>query len=136
MGSHISEACGPNGIGMRAVIDTNILIDYLNGIDAARVELARYDHPLISVITEIEVLAGVRPTEDEQPVRQFLSRFEVCKLNSAVAEQTILLRRNLRIKVPDAIIYATAKVERCLLVTRNTRDFSTENQDVREPYRV
>ena len=55
---------------MRAVIDTNILIDYLNGIDAARLELARYDRPLISVITEIEVLAGIRSTEDEQPVRQ------------------------------------------------------------------
>lgn len=36
---------------MRALIDTNILIDYLGGTDAARQELARYAAPAISAIT-------------------------------------------------------------------------------------
>ena len=39
---------------MKAVFDTNILIDYLNGIDAAKVELARYSLRQISVISFIE----------------------------------------------------------------------------------
>ena len=46
---------------MRALFDTNILIDYLNGVDAAKTELARYERPAISVISWIEVLAGTKP---------------------------------------------------------------------------
>ena len=43
---------------MKALMDTNILIDYLNGIDAAREEIGRYETPLISAITWMEVMVG------------------------------------------------------------------------------
>jgi len=36
---------------VNALLDTNVLIDYLNGIEAARVEIARYQNPYISPIT-------------------------------------------------------------------------------------
>ncbi len=36
---------------MKALLDTNILIDYLNGIDAAREEICCYKTPLNSTIT-------------------------------------------------------------------------------------
>ena len=59
---------------MKALMDTNILIDYLNGINAARDEIDRYETPLISAISWMEVMVGV--TEEEQPsIRSFLSRF-------------------------------------------------------------
>jgi len=59
---------------MNALLDTNILIDYLNGIDAAREEIARYPKPCISPMTWMEVMVGAEP--DEAPlVGQFLARF-------------------------------------------------------------
>lgn len=39
---------------MKALLDTNILIDYLNAVDAAKQEIALYDRPLISPITWID----------------------------------------------------------------------------------
>jgi predicted nucleic acid-binding protein len=121
---------------MKTVVDTNILIDYLNGVEAAREELGRYTQAVISVITFVEVLVGVKSVEEEKPVRQFLARFEVRAVDAVVAERAVVLRRELRLKVPDAIIYATAGVENCPLVTRNVRDFGTDRVDVRVPYRL
>ena len=49
---------------MKVVFDTSILIDYLDGIEAARRELALYTRPLISPITWIEVIVGTREAEE------------------------------------------------------------------------
>ena len=120
---------------MKALFDTNILIDYLNGIPAARVEIARYEQPSISLITWMEVLAGT-DADDEAKVRAFLGRFGCIGIDGAVAERTVLLRYNRRIKLPDAIIMATALNESALLITRNTKDFSIDEPGVRVPYAV
>ncbi len=121
---------------MKAVFDTNILIDYLNGIEKARKELARYDERAISIITMIETLAGAKAPEEETLIRRFLSSFELVELNSSIAERTIHLRKERRLKVPDAIVYATAQELGTLLVTRNTKDFKKSWPDVRSPYQV
>ena len=49
---------------MRALIDSNILIDDLAGVEAARSELARHTAPAISAITWREVLAGAEDDEE------------------------------------------------------------------------
>ena len=56
----------------RAVFITNILIDYLNGVEEARTELDLYQEALISTITQIEVLVGAQTLEEEAAVRSFL----------------------------------------------------------------
>ena len=43
---------------VKALFDTNILLDYLKGVEAAQVERARYRQPLISIVTWMEVLAA------------------------------------------------------------------------------
>jgi len=43
---------------VKALFDTCILINYLNGVDAAKKELARYEYRAISMITWMEALAG------------------------------------------------------------------------------
>ncbi len=121
---------------MKAVFDTNILIDYLNGIPQAADELALYTDKVISIITYIEVLVGSSNAEEEQLLRKFLSAFQVKALSGAVADLSVQLRKAHALKVPDAIVYATARDEGCLLVSRNTKDFKAEWPDVREPYRV
>ncbi|TVP77599.1 MAG: type II toxin-antitoxin system VapC family toxin [Puniceicoccaceae bacterium] len=121
---------------MKAVFDTNILIDYLNGIEAARDELARYSIRQISIITYIEVMVGATRPAEAEVIRSFLGSFESIELSSAIARETIALRQAHRLKVPDAIVYATARTQACLLVTRNTKDLKTEWADIRVPYQI
>jgi len=120
---------------MKALLDTNILIDYLNGIDAAREEICRYEKPLISTITWMEVMVGVNDDE-HQVIRSFLSRFTQVNIDAEVAEIAVSIRRKFRMRLPDAIIWASAKRENALLVSRNTKDFPVDSPGVRAPYQL
>ncbi len=119
---------------MKALLDTNILIDYLNGREAAREEINRYDTALISTVTWMEVMVGVTEEEEEALVRTFLSRFSQVPLTNAVAERAVAIRRRHRMRLPDAIIWASAQCEHALLVSRNAKDFPADAPDVRIPY--
>ena len=118
---------------MKALFDTNILIDFLQGRQEAKRELELYDDPATSVICWIEVMVGAA-AETAIGTRAFLSRFEVVGVDDSVAELAVELRRRHRIKLPDAIVWATARQHGCLLVTRNTRDFPADDPGVRAPY--
>ena len=120
---------------VKALFDTNILIDYLRGIPAARTELERYDDKFVSIISWMEVLAGA-PVTVESGTRDFLDSFTVIDLDHAVAERAVALRRQHRVKLPDAIVWASARVHAMLLVTRDTRDFRKDDPGVRVPYSV
>ena len=120
---------------MKVLFDTNILIDYLNGIELAREEIQRHEDKRISAITWMEVMAGAK--EDEiASVRAFLNRFEQVPVSAEVAENAVKIRREHRIKLPDAIIWASAKTEEALLVSRNTKDFPSDQPGVRIPYEI
>ena len=118
---------------MRAVIDTNILVDFLRSIPQAGTELALYQSPAISVISWIEIMAGTT-AQNEATTRAFLQSFDLLQINSKTAESAAALRKTRRIKLRDAVIWATAQVEQCLLVTRNTRDFPSNDPSIRVPY--
>ena len=119
---------------MKALFDTNILIDYLNGREAAKVELARYQHRLISVITWMEVLVGVANDAEADVVEMFLRDFRVVEITRGIAREAVGLRRAHRLRLPDALVWASARAESALLVTRNTRDFSSDEPGIRHPY--
>jgi predicted nucleic acid-binding protein len=51
-----------------------------------------------------------------------------------VATEAVAIRKQARIKLPDAIIWATARLEDRVLVTRNKKDFSPSDPGVRIPY--
>ncbi|AYG68719.1 MULTISPECIES: type II toxin-antitoxin system VapC family toxin [unclassified Rhizobium] len=120
---------------VKALFDTNILIDHLNAIPQARRELMRYEEKAISIITWMEVLAGAKPTVIVG-TRAFLTGFIVIAVDDHIAERAVYLRQQHRIKLPDAIIWATANVHSMLLVTRNTKDFPREMPDIRVPYEI
>jgi predicted nucleic acid-binding protein len=120
---------------MNAVFDTNIVIDALNGVSEADAEYSRYARVLISRITWMEVLVGA--ADNDTQTRDFLqTRFEIIPLDLAVAERAVALRRGRRIRLPDAIIWATALIHDAVLVTRNTRDFHADAEGVRVPYTI
>ncbi|MFC0220480.1 type II toxin-antitoxin system VapC family toxin [Pseudochelatococcus lubricantis] len=116
-----------------ALFDTNILIDHLNGIPQAREEIGRFESRAISIITWMEVMVGAS-ADLVEPTRLFLEGFEVVALDDEIASRAVELRRAHRIKLPDAVIWATAQTAGRLLVTRNTKDFPPGDPGVREPY--
>jgi predicted nucleic acid-binding protein len=69
------------------------------------------------------VLAGARNTEDQISVEHLLGFFELIELDEPVAREAISLRQQHRLKLPDATIWAAAKLRDSLLVTRGSRDF-------------
>lgn len=65
-----------------------------------------------------------------------LDSFELLELDQRTCERPVGLRQKHKIKLPDAIVWATAQVHNLLLVTRNTKDFSEKTPDIRVPYRL
>ncbi len=110
------------------VIDTNILIYYLNqqlpeSVKAA-VDKSILSGCTISIITRIEVLGWQGHTEQSLiAARALLSLFEEISLNQAIADCCIEIRKTYKIKLPDAIIAATALVQKQALMSRNEDDF-------------
>lgn len=118
---------------VKALFDTNILIDHLQGFADASAELTRYEDVAISIITRIELLAG-SPPETMAAVRALLNDFTTVALDFEIADAAAEIRRNHRIRLPDAVIWASARNQGRLLVTRNTKDFPVDDPGVRRPY--
>lgn len=119
---------------MKAVFDTNILIDYLQGSMQAQQELSNYTSLAISVITWMELLVGCKSAHEEAVIKSFLNRFEVIDISLAIREKAVSIRREMHIKLPDAIVLASARCLEVPLVTRNIKDFPAHLIDIRMPY--
>ena len=120
---------------VEALFDTTILVDALRQIPEAADELRRYRRHAISRITWIEVLAGTR-AETREGTLNFLDRFEVIELDADIGRTAADLRQQMRIKLPDAIIWTTAQRRSLILVTRNSKDFPPGTPGVRIPYQL
>ena len=118
---------------MRLLLDTNVLIDVLKGEATARDWLQEQQQPAVSVITWIEVLVGCR-TEESQAVEAWLDSFERLPLDREVARESVQARQRHGLKVPDAIILATARCHGLTLATRNSKDLPLSLGDVLHPY--
>ena len=119
---------------MIALFDSNIVIDYLNGIPQAAAELAQYKLAYISPITWIEAQVKA-PAGMEDATREAINaNFKRIELDDATLLESLALRRTYRLKLPDAMIWASARVNGWQLVTRNTKDFPAHWAGVRVPY--
>ncbi len=118
---------------VKVLFDTNILIDYLNGVSQAKTEIGRYRDKAISIVTWMEVMVGTSPMTSGG-TRAFLGGFRLMTITDDVAEAAVELRQSRKIKLPDAIVWATARCDHRLLITRNTKDFPEEEPGIRVPY--
>jgi predicted nucleic acid-binding protein len=116
------------------LLDTNILIDVLRGEAPALAWLEQQQQPRISVISWIEVLVGCREGESGR-VQAWLDTFPRLPLDDAIALESVRLRQRHGLKIPDAIILATARCADLSLATRNSRDFPL-TLGVLHPYRL
>lgn len=109
------------------MIDTNAVIDYLghklpaSGMDFMNGVID--DVPNLSVITKIEVLGFNAPDEAYQLLVNFTNDAMVFNLTESIINICIEMRKSCKIKLPDAIIAATALVHGFTIISRNTKDF-------------
>lgn len=96
------------------------------------------EKPLLSIITKIEILGfSIQANDEQKIIETFISNSSVLALTEEIANQTILLRKSQRIKLPDAIIAATALVHNLTLISRNETDFKkVGNLKVLDPYHL
>jgi predicted nucleic acid-binding protein len=120
---------------VKALFDTNILIDYLRGLPQAEKELGAFEGRAISMITWMEVMIGA-PENATAATERFLAGFEVIGVDDAVARRAVQIRKRSRVKLPDAIVWASAETRNLLLVTRNSMDFPSGDPGIRVPYRI
>ncbi len=101
------------------LLDTDILIDHL--ADPAKKLPSEYRGAAYSSITRAELYSGQHI--DEAVIDRLLEQFEEIPVERSVAEEAGRIRRITKIKLPDALIAATAITSKRRLVTRNVRDF-------------
>jgi predicted nucleic acid-binding protein len=111
-------------MGKRYLIDTNVIIDFsANRIPkAGSILLTRcFDEvPQISIITKIELLGFPLVTVG---IKELIKVSLVIGLTDDIVDRTILIRKQHKIKLPDAIIAATSIVSGSTLLSRNSADF-------------
>jgi predicted nucleic acid-binding protein len=115
-------------MGTGFIIDTNVAIYLLNG--SLNENALRYIEPIVndsfylSVISKIELLGFAFPDTDKlSDTQSFINDGILIALTNDIVEQTITLRQLYKIKIPDAIIAATAMVFDYTLLSRNDKDF-------------
>lgn len=110
------------------VLDSNILICHINGQLDAQVEQAifsSFEVPVyVSVITNMEVLSWPGHSEETIAITSaLLGTLNEIPLDNDIKNAAITIRRQYRLKLPDAIIAATALHLGLPLFTRNSKDF-------------
>ncbi|HEX8565327.1 MAG TPA: type II toxin-antitoxin system VapC family toxin [Pyrinomonadaceae bacterium] len=112
--------------GNKAVLDSNVIILASKGrIDTDKL-LADYDEFYVSIVTYMEVYAYEFDNSDERTlIDELFTNLGIVELNRIVADQAIIYRKNKtkKIKLPDAVILATAKVLNADLLSDDWNDF-------------
>lgn len=105
--------------GMASVLfDTDVLVDHLQ--DASKILPVQLD-AAYSTVSRAELYSS--PIVEERVVDDLLDNFEEIAIDRRIAEEAGRIRRGSRIKLPDALIAATAITTGRRLATRNLRDF-------------
>lgn len=125
--------------GNKYLIDSNSIIDFCNGkLQTEGREFLLTIKPEISIVTNIELFANKGISEKEYLLlKKFVAFSVVHPVNTSLIEDTINIRQNYKIKLPDAIIAATAIVHRLTLISRNFKDFKKiEGLNVIDPHNL
>ena len=124
-----------------ALFDTNIMIDHLKGKEEATYVLLQCKNnnimPACSVISEIELLCGMRSGEEAQ-LNFFLSGFEKVVIDLMIAKSAGLYMnkywKSHGINMGDAIVAASAKYLGSKLYTLNVKHFPMNDVEIIRPY--
>jgi hypothetical protein len=125
------------------LVDTDVLIANLRGVDAARDWLrdtrARTGRLAVSVVTNAEIIGGMRSPERRE-VTRLLNSLRPLPVTDMIAHRAGELRRHYRLShaaigVVDYLIAATAQVHGLELATLNTKHFPMFD-DLEPPFQL
>ncbi len=121
-------------IGNKVVLDSNILIlASKQELDISKL-LSSYEKFYVSIVTYIEVLGYKNMSNEEiNIIKMFFNNIEIIDVDFEIAKIVITYKTQVikKIKLPDAIILATAKHLGGVLLTRNTVDFTNIDEKVK-----
>ena len=130
-------------MGMKYIWDTNTVIYYLQQqfppvAEKFMDDLINEARPIISAITEIELLCWKSATEkDLEILHQFIGDAMIIELEQFIKYKAAEIRKKHKIKLPDAIIAATALVYELTLISRNVSDFKDiDGLKILDPFKV
>jgi hypothetical protein len=112
--------------GNKVLIDSNVIIfASKQGLDVERL-LSSYDSFYASIVSYMEVY-GYEFTnlEEKAMIDALFGALEVVSINKEIADQVIVYRKNApkKIKLPDAMLLATARYLGAALLTDDWDDF-------------
>lgn len=115
-------------MGQKYLIDTCVVIKYLSeklpSESILFMDALVDDDSKVSFITKIELLVWNSPIAEDLRIREeFLAGSEIHYINDEIIELAIQIRKNTRIKLPDAVIAATAICNDYVLLSTNDNDF-------------
>jgi len=110
------------------LLDTNILIyhfaDTIPKKEVNKIEEIFRTSFNISILTKIEFLGWEKHTEEGfEKAQEFIGFANVISMTDEIVDLTIDIRRQSKIKLPDAVIAATSLNNNLILITRNDKDF-------------
>lgn len=95
--------------GNRILLDTNAFIYFFEGRSNITNLVVNTPEIYYSAISEIELLSATHLTQKEiDLIKDFLSLCHRVELTSEIIERTVTIRRQCHLKIPDAIIAASA----------------------------
>ena len=113
---------------MTYLLDTNVVINYLGaslpvtGMDFLNSIVDT--EPILSVVTKMETLGfNFKSSKEQNSMETFVNCSTILDLSNDIVNKTIAIRKSRKIKLPDAIIAATALVYSLTIVSRNDSDF-------------
>jgi predicted nucleic acid-binding protein len=115
-------------MGQKFLIDTCVIVKYLDNLLPPKaisfMDSLVDDECNVSFITHIELLVWNPPIPEDIRIREeFLEGCEIHYINDEIVKRAILIRKTTSIKLPDAVIAATAIHKGYILLSTNDNDF-------------
>jgi predicted nucleic acid-binding protein len=124
-------------VGKGYLIDSNAIIDFFNkSLPESGRNLLFTIAPVISIVTFIEIFSSNKASAQEiKELQRFSDVATIYNVDHNIALITIELRKKYKIKLPDALIAATAIFYNLVLITRNVSDFEKiKGLEIVNPY--
>jgi predicted nucleic acid-binding protein len=112
------------------LVDKDVLIDVLRQVETTISILKSATitaSPIISAVTQMELIVGCRNAVELRSLDRFLQSFEIVDISEAISSQAVQLLHQYRLShgllIPDALIAASSLVTGHGLLTKNQRDY-------------
>ncbi|MDQ6999469.1 MAG: type II toxin-antitoxin system VapC family toxin [Mariprofundus sp.] len=113
----------------RILIDTDVIIWHMRGNEHARAAIYQIENPTISIITQMELVQGLRNKQEQVLLHRFLEQlgFEVLPVSDVISHRALFLMEEWRLShqmlVADALIAATAIEHGLPLLSGNEKHY-------------